>query len=314
MTTLPLLTVIIPTHNPDSGRLARTLRGLEAQTLPAAQWETVLVDNASTTPVEPVSLINLRIIREPQLGLSAARRRGLAEARGEFAVLVDDDNVLAPDYLATVLALFESHPRVGALGGKSIPEFETPPPNWAREFFGLLALRDLGEQPLFSAGLRPARANTNEYPAFAPIGAGMALRRAAWSAWLYAGPATGVSDRRGGALTSGGDNDIVLAAMRAGWEVGYFPGLSLVHLIPAARLEAGYLARLNHGIQKSWMQVLARHDANPWPPLTATGAALRQARAWFTHRAWSSPAARIRWRGACGHFEGRTVSVPRSSP
>ena len=73
----------------------------------------------------------------------------------------------------------------------------------------------------------------------------------------------------------------------------------------------GYLARLNRGIQKSWVQVLAQHDASPWPPLTASGAALRKFRAWFTHRAWSSPAAHIRWQGACGHFAGRIARCPR---
>jgi hypothetical protein len=93
--------------------------------------------------------------------------------------------------------------------------------------------------------------------------------------------------------------------MRAGWEVGYFPELSLTHLIPAGRLEPTYLSRLNRGIQKSWMQVLTRHEANPWPPLTPVGAALRKLKVWFSSRAWSSPAARIRWQGACGHFDGR---------
>ena len=42
------VSVIIPTHNPDPGRLRRTLLGLRAQTLPAAAWEAVLVNNAST--------------------------------------------------------------------------------------------------------------------------------------------------------------------------------------------------------------------------------------------------------------------------
>jgi hypothetical protein len=65
--------------------------------------------------------------------------------------------------------------------------------------------------------------------------------------------------------TSSGDNDIVLCAMRAGWEVAYFPSLALNHLIPAGRLESNYLARLNRRVQKSWMQVLTLHDANPWP-------------------------------------------------
>ena len=215
--------------------------------------------------------------------------------------------MLAADYLERVLAIFARHPRVGAAGGKTVPEFERAPADWEREFLPLLALRDLGPEEFISAGLRPAGSSINVYPAFAPIGAGMALRRAAWTAWLD-GPTVSthtLSDRRGGELTSSGDNDMVFAALRANWEVGYFPALSLTHLIPAGRLDADYLARLNRGIQKSWMQVLARHDANPWPPLTRAGAFLRKMRAWLAYRAWTSPAAHIRWQGACGHFDGR---------
>lgn len=304
------LSVIIPTHNPDLGRLQRVLRGLLSQTLPAAQWETLLVDNASSPAVAARDFVeaptNLRVVSEPQVGLSAARRRGFSEARGEVAVLVDDDNVLAPDYLERVLALFARLPRVGIAGGKSVPEFEKEPEDWQREFLPLLALRDLGPAELVSAGLRHPSSARNVYPDFAPMGAGMALRRAAWTAWLEEAGA-GLSDRRGSELTSSGDNDIVLCAMRANWEVGYCPALSLTHLIPASRLDADYLARLNRGIQQSWMQVLARHDANPWPPLSASGAALRKLKAWFAHRPWSSPAARIRWQGASGHFDGRVT-------
>jgi len=307
-----ILTVIIPTHNPHPLRLQRTLAGLRSQTLATDQWETLLIDNASTAPADlhaqtACLACNIRIVREPQLGLSHARKRGLAEARGDFAVLVDDDNVLAPDYLAMVLALFAQHSKIGACGGRSLPEFESPPPAWSHEFHPLLALRDLGPEPLISHGLHPDRSLRNKYPSFAPIGAGMALRRAAWSAWTEAGQKKVllISDRHGSELTSGGDNDIVLCAMRAGWEVGYFPALSLTHLIPPSRLTPDYLARLNRGIQKSWMQVLTLHDANPWPPLAPAGAALRKLKAWFTHRAWSSPSAHVRWQGACGHFEGR---------
>jgi glycosyltransferase involved in cell wall biosynthesis len=307
------ITVVIPTHNPHQGRLLRTLEGLKAQSLPSTQWEVVLVDNASTPPVDAAAFAavapgNLRVVGEPQLGLTAARRRGFNEALAPVALLVDDDNVLAPDYLAAVLSLFAAHPRIGALGGKSVPEFAVAPPDWTRDFHGLLALRDLGDQPLVSTGLRPAGSAHNRYPAFAPIGAGMAIRRTAWQAWLDSTTGAAVSDRRGGELTSSGDNDLVLCVMRAGWEVAYFPALKLTHLIPAARLEPDYLARLNRGIQKSWMQVLSLHDANPWPPLTPFGARLRQLKAWFVHQPWRSPAARIRWQGACGHFEGRIKS------
>lgn len=304
------ITVVIPTHNPHPGRLRRTLAGLRAQSLPADQWETVLVDNASAPavdvgPLRETAPASLRVVREPQLGLTAARRRGFAEARAPLCVLVDDDNVLAPDYLAEVVRLFAAHPRVGALGGKSLPEFEAEPPAWAREFFPLLALRDLGDKHCISEGLRPPGAVGNQYPAeAAPIGAGMAIRREAAAQWLAGSGNSPLTDRRGGELTSGGDNDIVFTVLKHGWAVGYFPELALTHLIPASRLTADYLARLNHGIQKSWPRVLAKYDACPWPPIARRTVPLRQLKAWFTCRAWTSPAARIRWRGACGQFEG----------
>src|SRR5690606_10736197 len=111
------VTVIICTHQPDRDRLTRTLGGLAIQSFPSDEWETLLVDNASTPALQLASLpnarpANLRIVPESQLGLTAARRCGLRAARGEFCVLVDDDNVLAPDYLATVHQIFAEHPRL----------------------------------------------------------------------------------------------------------------------------------------------------------------------------------------------------------
>jgi glycosyltransferase involved in cell wall biosynthesis len=311
---IPVLTVIIPAHDPDPERLRETLLGLRRQTMDANSWNTLLVDNASTQFPDSAWLkgnapARCKVIREPELGLSAARRKGLSEATGEFAVLVDDDNVLEPDYLNQAVAIFGANPRIGVAGGRTSPRFDEEPREWTREFFPLLALRDLGDEDRMSEGLPQGIAARGHYPAFAPIGAGMALRRGAWDNWLAA-PGAGLSDRRGSEFSSSGDNDIVLCAMRAGWEVGYFPKLKLSHLIPRGRLQPDYLAGLNRGIQKSWMQVLSRHDANPWPPLTASGAALRKAKAWFAYRAWSSPAARVRWSGACGHFDGR-VPVQR---
>lgn len=306
---MTFVSVVISAHNPNPARFGRTLEGLAKQTLPSEQWETIVVDNASVPPLAYENLAalrptNLRIVPESRLGLSSARRRGMEEARGEICVLVDDDNVLAPNYLETVCALLVKHPGIGIAGGKSIPEFEIEPEAWQSEFLPLLALRDLGPSALISRGLRPSSASRNEYPLFAPIGAGMALRREACRAWLSQAD-SGITDRRGGDLTSGGDNEIVLFAMKAGWEVAYFPDLVLTHLIPATRLSATYLARLNRAIQRSWMQVLSRHEANPWPPLRSTGATLRKARAWFVHRPWRSPAAKIRYEGVCGHFDGR---------
>jgi hypothetical protein len=205
-----------------------------------------------------------------------------------------------------VAGLFLAHPQVGALGGRSRPEFERAPEPWVHDFLDLLACRDLGSAPLVSHGLRDPATGRAVYPAFAPIGAGLALRRAAAQLWLADASALNLSDRRGAELTSGGDSDIILTLMRYGWEIAYFPELELTHLIPAGRVTASYLGQLNRGIQKSWMQVLARHEASPWPPIRRWTVPLRKLKSWLAGRAWSSPTARIRWLGACGHFEGRS--------
>ncbi|MDP1581748.1 MAG: glycosyltransferase [Candidatus Didemnitutus sp.] len=306
------LSVILSTHNPHPERLRRTLAGLRAQTLPLTAWELLLVDNASTTPLATaqfadVAPANLRLVREATLGLTAARRCGVRATAGALVVLVDDDNVLAPDYLARVLQHFADHPRLGALGGRSVPEFESPPPSWLREFDSLLACRDLGDAVIVAEQFHNPATDANEYPLCAPIGAGMALRRAALANWLAHDDAGLLSDRRGNELTSGGDNELVLSVFESGWSVAYFPDLALLHLIPTTRMQPAYLARLNRAIARSWLQVLARHNACPWTRIPRWTLPLRFAKAWFAHRPGRSAAAHIRWQGACGHYEGQSL-------
>jgi glycosyltransferase involved in cell wall biosynthesis len=306
------VTVVIPSHNPDLGRLQETLRGLKVQTLGPNLWEVLLVDNASAafpsgSDYAASAPQGLRVIREPRLGLTSARLAGILASRGSTIVFVDDDNVLSPTYLEEVARVFSTHPRLGAAGGKSIPVFEIPVAAWQEEFLDLLALRDLGEAELVATTFRPEGMGQNQYPSCAPIGAGMALRREAALAWVEAiqrEPSRLKFDRTGTELVSGGDNDIVMVILENGWSVGYFPSLSLKHLVPRTRLETSYLARLNRAIQRSWVQVLALHGANPWKPIPRWTVPLRNARAYFHHRAWQSPETRVRWHGICGRNEG----------
>jgi glycosyltransferase involved in cell wall biosynthesis len=237
------------------------------------------------------------------LGLTPARLRGITEARGEVLVFVDDDNILVPDYLSNALARFRASPRLAAAGGPVSPEFETPPPAWTAEFLPLLAVHDQGPAPRLANG-GPSVA----WPDFAPVGAGLCLRRAAaelYARALVTDPARLSLDRRGGELTSGGDNDLVFTALHGGWDVGYFPELALTHLIPAGRLAPDYLARLNQGIQRSWVRVLALHGKKPWPAIPRWSVPLRSARAWLRVGAWRSPVHHIRWRGLHGRFLGQ---------
>lgn len=311
----PPLSVAIPTHNPDPARLDRTLAGLRSQTLPFADWDLVVVDNASHNRAA-LSALDLswhpraRVVREETLGLTAARLRAFSETGGEIIVLVDDDNVLASDYLAQVVTRFASDPSLGAAGGKAVGEFASPPPAWTREFHGLIAVRDLGDRAQRASW---SEGQPREYPACSPIGAGLALRRAGAAAYqqaLQADPRRAGLDRAGSRLVSGGDNDLVMTVLEAGLAVAYFPELTLQHLIPEHRLERRYLGALNRAIARSWIQVLALHGITPWPPITPGSVRLRGLRAWFRTRAWRGPSEWVRWQGRVGHFEGQ-AELPR---
>jgi hypothetical protein len=145
------VSVVIPTNNPRMDYLARVLEALKQQKLPREQWELLLIDNASREKVEGRLNIgwhaNARVVREEELGLTFARLRGFAEAKGELIVMVDDDNVLTPDYLETAFRIAQEHPMLGAFGGKCLPEFEVKPEGWLASVTSGLGLRDLGEAP-----------------------------------------------------------------------------------------------------------------------------------------------------------------------
>jgi len=310
---MPAISVILCTRDPHPGRLAQTLAGLAAQDLDLSKWELLLIDNGSTPPLSPATLPpapgNLRVIREPAPGLTPARLRGIDEARGDLLVFVDDDNVLVPAFLSTALSVFQANHRLAVAGGPVSPEFEKPPEDWTREFFPLLALHNHGTERRLVAG-----AAGLPYPNCAPVGAGLCIRRdhaLAYAQVVRTDPARTALDRRGGALTSGGDNDIVFTALHAGGDVGYFPELALVHLIPTGRLDPVYLARLNRGIQRSWVRVLHLHGQNPWRKIPRWSVPLRALRAYIRTQAWRGPAHRVRFAGLLGRLEGQ-ADIPRA--
>jgi hypothetical protein len=96
--------------------------------------------------------------------------------------------------------------------------------------------------------------------------------------------------------------------------VGYFPGLKVTHLIPKQRLTAKYLARANRGIQRSWVQVLQKHGACPWPAIPRWTLSLRKAKSWLIHRPWfCGLEVSVKYQGVMGRMEGLSKSHEDSS-
>jgi|SRR6185369_5584816 len=85
----PELSVVISTKN-RPGSLERTLASVRRQTC-RNQLEVIVVDDGSSPAVEDRGP-DVRLFRNPEsLGMCGARNRGWREARGRYAVYLDDD-------------------------------------------------------------------------------------------------------------------------------------------------------------------------------------------------------------------------------
>ena len=302
------VTVVIPTHNPDPGRLSRTLLGLRAQALPSPQVEVILVNNASARFPDGAFFSacapgSFSIVEEPRLGLTSARLAGFAAARGAVIVLVDDDNILAPDYLAAAAQIGRDHPYLASWSGNIELVFEpgsVPPPALWR---GYLAERSC---PVALWSNDPAHNEST------PWGAGMCLRRVladAYRAHCAQDAGRLRLDLSGRDLTYGGDTDIAYFGCGLGFGKGVFPQLRLRHLIPPERCERGYLLRAAEGHAYSeWLHHWVLHGVVPSEPAAWGDRLKRRARL-----ALAGPEVRANERArAAGH--ARAARELRSSP
>lgn len=106
----PLLSLVVPVYNV-APYLPRCLESLAALDPPAD--EIIVVDDGSTDDCPRIladfasRLPQMRIIRQENGGLSAARNTGLDAARGKYLAFVDSDDFVTVDAYAEALALAE---------------------------------------------------------------------------------------------------------------------------------------------------------------------------------------------------------------
>jgi glycosyltransferase involved in cell wall biosynthesis len=204
----------------------------------------IVIDNGSSDRTAEVAraiwpvdyAFPLRVVREPKLGLTHARLRGIAEAEYEILCFVDDDNRVDYDWIQTVSLLASEHPEVGAFGGQTEAAPETAPPAWFRQFQSYYAV---GQQDEKGGDITDTRGYL--------WGAGMCLRKRAWQTLIEKHFNFLLSDRKGNALSSGGDAELCYALRLAGWRLWYDPRLRLKHYIPETRLRWSYVRKMSRG-------------------------------------------------------------------
>ena len=235
--TAPLVSVVIPAHNPPLHHFQRVLAALRAQTLPPDQWELVLVDDGSREPLAGVVDLSwhprARVVATSEnangVGLVGARLKGFESGSAEIFVFVDQDNVLQAGYLANAIEIGRDYPWLGAWGGQITLEFDDPALTPDRWLWPMLCMRQLD---------RDIWSNDVHHYDSTPWGAGLCVRRGVLRLYrdkVEANPLRRRLDPWPGGMGFGGDTDLVNTGCGAGYGKGAFVRLQLDHLMPVGR-------------------------------------------------------------------------------
>lgn len=237
------ISIIVCTYNRDK-YIYKTLEHIAQNDFPKQHYEIILVDNNSTDRTVPECArfrqnypdIPFFYFLEANQGLSFARNRGIAEARGDILVFLDDDAFMHKNYLHNLKNNLKNHP-ASAFGGKIIPEYETgQPPVWMSKWSYIwVSALDKGDKICLFEG-----------KSF-PIGANMGFRRTEI-------PADGFNTtlgRKKGNLMGGEEKDIFNRMKAREAKIYYFPDVEVRHIIPEKRTTRAYIRQLALGVGMS---------------------------------------------------------------
>jgi glycosyltransferase involved in cell wall biosynthesis len=223
----PRVSVVVGTRN-RAAHLRDLLPSLLAlRVAPGLSFEIVVVDNGSCDSTAALvrqlageATVPLRLVFEPEMGLSMARNRGWREARGEIVAFVDDDAVADADWLVELVAPY-ADPGVLGVGGRLFPRHDhrgdarSVDPAWMRVYSF-----DLGPT------VRDART---------VIGGNMSFRRAVLERLDGFDPLLG---RTGRCLLAGDENDLCERArrLRPRGRIAYQPSAVMWHSMATENL------------------------------------------------------------------------------
>jgi len=236
------ISAIISTYNRDQF-LPGLFDSFKSQTLPATDFEVIIINNNSTDKTESLALefiknngINVRYFTETNQGLSFCRNRGILEAGSELVTFIDDDALPADDFLEKTILFFDTHPDVGASGGKILLKFTGKKPVWYNDFLSpLLGYFNYGNLT------RPFKNNFFR-------GSNMTFRRSLFDTHKPFDTRLG---RKGTVLTGGEEKELFYRLKSSGIHLWYNAEAIVYHLVPPERTTVDYIKSQAYGTGKS---------------------------------------------------------------
>jgi len=231
------VTVCICTHD-RPGYVRDCLDGLRDQTVGCDQFDVLVIDSASTGDIAArlAALVggrrNARLLRIEEPGVSVARNVGAVEATGDYIAYIDDDAIPAPDWIERILAAIAEADRPPALiGGRILPLWEAPLPNWwPASLRGSLSIIEAEGRGEYRTAALP--------PGLEPYGANMVVRARSLRA---IGGFGRLSGRVGAALLSDEEVQLAWRLQDSGQSVRYDSRIVARHQIQATRLTPAWL-------------------------------------------------------------------------
>jgi len=252
------VTISIQTYN-NADVLKQALQSLAGLTCPdGVDYEILVVDNNSSDGTAAVieqsrALLGprLRSVFEPRQGLSYARNRAIAEARGEIVAFIDDDVLVEGDWLAGHVEAYRADEHTVAVGGRVLLRW---PEGWSRPRWlslnlnGYLSGMDLG-------GKRQVMC----YPRY-PYGCNMSVKR------KVAERIDGFSTRLGRkktSLISCEEKYFFYKIDQLRGRVIYTPDALVHHMVPATRLSQKFF--LSRGYAQGISNILFQIETDRIP-------------------------------------------------
>ncbi|MHB1139538.1 MAG: glycosyltransferase family 2 protein [Microthrixaceae bacterium] len=187
------VSVVIPCYN-SQRFLGRTLDSVLAQDLPPeldGQVEVVLVDDGGTDDLTRWAAARsdprIRVVRQDNAGVSAARNLGIAQSRGELIAFCDSDDLWLPTTAADLVACIDRDPRIGlAYGWYDVIDAEDQPTgrvercDWEGEVWERFVTRN----PVAASGVMVRRAALDDVGVFAVNRDRFRIDVEDWELWI----------------------------------------------------------------------------------------------------------------------------------